>query len=116
MKLKKSSLSRKKIRIRKLISGTSDVPRLSVYRSNRNMYAQLIDDSKGVTLAVATFKQEDDSQKKTKVEQSYVIGKELSKKALDLGIKKCKFDRGGNVYHGRVKSLAKGAREGGLKF
>jgi large subunit ribosomal protein L18 len=101
--------------IRAKISGTSTRPRLSVFRSNKNIYAQIIDDLTGQTLvAVTSAKVEVDST--TKVQVSVEAGKELAKKALEKGITEVVFDRSGYLYHGRVKSLAEGAREGGLKF
>lgn len=104
-------------RIRKTITGTADRPRLSVYRSNKEIYAQLIDDVAGVTLAAASSNEKDvASATATKVEKAQLVGKSLAAKAKDKGIEACSFDRGGYLYHGRVKSLAEGAREGGLKF
>ncbi|MGM0635583.1 MAG: 50S ribosomal protein L18 [Bacteroidota bacterium] len=104
-------------RIRRTITGTASKPRLSVYRSNKALYAQLIDDTEGKTLAsVSSFHLGDQAKGKTKVEQSELVGKTLAEKALKLGIDQVSFDRGGYLYHGRVKSLAEGAREGGLKF
>lgn len=103
---------RKKIRSR--ISGTAAKPRLSVFRSNTNIYAQLIDDKAGKTLVAASSRAITD--KITKVEKAKIVGKNLAEKALAAGITTCVFDRGGYLYHGRVKSLADGAREGGLKF
>ncbi len=105
---------RRKKRVRAKITGTAERPRLSVSRSNRYTYAQLIDDSEGNTLgAVSTANFEG---KKTKTEQAYEAGKKLAKQALDKDIKKVVFDRGAYRYHGRVKALAEGAREGGLNF
>jgi large subunit ribosomal protein L18 len=104
-------------RIRKKVSGVPTKPRLSVFRSNTDIYAQLIDDENGFTLAAASSKEKDiAAQKLTKVEKSKLVGESIAKKALALGLEKVVFDRGGNLYHGRVKSLADGAREGGLKF
>lgn len=101
--------------IRTKISGTSARPRLSVFRSNKNIYAQLIDDLTGQTLvAISSAKVEVGATNKTQV--STEAGKELAKKALEKGITEVVFDRSGYLYHGRVKSLADGAREGGLKF
>lgn len=109
--------NRIKMRIRKVVSGTPECPRLSVYRSNKAIYAQLIDDSKGVTLASASSSETDlSSQKGTKVELAALVGKAIAAKAQAAGITTVTFDRGGYLYHGRVKSLADGAREGGLKF
>jgi large subunit ribosomal protein L18 len=104
-------------RIRKKVSGVSTKPRLSVYRSNKDIYAQLIDDENGFTLAASSSKEKDiAAQKLTKVEKSKLVGDSIAKKALALGLEKVVFDRGGNLYHGRIKSLAEGAREGGLVF
>jgi large subunit ribosomal protein L18 len=104
-------------RIRKVVKGTSQRPRLSVFRSNTGIYAQLIDDIKGVTLLSASSQDRDLRGKKiTKTEQAALVGKKIAEKALAAGIKEVAFDRGGFLYHGRVKALADGAREGGLKF
>ena len=105
-----------KRRIRKRVSGTSKVPRLSVFRSNKQIYAQLIDDINGVTLASASSFKNKAVDSKSKSEQAAVIGKEVAEKALKAGIESVVFDRNGYLYHGRVKSLADSAREGGLKF
>jgi large subunit ribosomal protein L18 len=105
-----------KRRIRKKISGTSKVPRLSVYRSNKQIYAQIIDDTKGVTLASASSYKNTAADSVPKVDQAAVVGKELAEKALKAGVETVVFDRNGYLYHGRVKSLADSAREGGLKF
>lgn len=105
-----------KRRIRKRISGTSKVPRLSVFRSNKQIYAQLIDDVNGVTLASASSYKNKAVEMKNKSEQAAVVGKEVAEKALKAGIETVVFDRNGYLYHGRVKSLANSAREGGLKF
>ncbi|MBS1774170.1 MAG: 50S ribosomal protein L18 [Bacteroidetes bacterium] len=104
-------------RIRAKVVGTAKQPRLSVFRSNKDIYAQLIDDATGLTLAAANSRQKDiAAQKGTKSEKSVLVGKAIAQKALALGIDTCTFDRGGYLYHGRVKSVADGAREGGLKF
>jgi large subunit ribosomal protein L18 len=105
-----------KRRIRKKISGTSKVPRLSVFRSNKQIYAQLIDDTNGVTLASASSYKNKAVENKSKSEQAAVVGKEVAEKALKAGIETVVFDRNGYLYHGRVKSLADSARVGGLKF
>lgn len=113
------SLGRQKIkyRIRKKISGTASNPRLSVFRSNTDIYAQLIDDDNAVTLTAASSRQKDiAAQKAPKAEKSKMVGMAIAKKAVELGIKKAVFDRNGYLYHGRVKALADGAREGGLEF
>lgn len=104
-------------RIRDRVSGTTVRPRLSVYRSNNNIYAQIIDDSKGVTLCAASSSEDGIKDvKDNKVAKSAMVGKILAEKAVAAGIKSVVFDRGGYLYHGRVKSLADAAREGGLKF
>lgn len=102
-------------RIRKIVSGTAAQPRLSVFRSNKEIYAQIIDDERGVTL-VAASSRENGVSKDTKTETANAVGKLIAEKALKAGITTITFDRGGNLYHGRVKSLAEGAREAGLKF
>jgi large subunit ribosomal protein L18 len=104
-------------RIRKKIAGTEQKPRLAVFRSNRDLYLQLINDDKGVTLAAASTKEQSIAEQKgTKTEKSKSAGAALAKKALDLGVKEVVFDRGGNLYHGRVKAAADGAREAGLQL
>jgi large subunit ribosomal protein L18 len=104
-------------RIRKKVSGTAQKPRLAVFRSNSDIYVQLIDDVNGFTLAAASSRDKDISaQKGTKVEKSKLVGAAVARKAKELGITTIVFDRGGNLYHGRVKSVAEGAREGGLQF
>ncbi len=105
-----------KRRIRKKISGTAQLPRLTVFRSNKQIYAQLIDDTKGVTLASASSYNNKATEKLNKVDQAAVVGKEVAEKAVKAGIQSVVFDRNGYLYHGRVKSLANSAREGGLKF
>jgi large subunit ribosomal protein L18 len=112
-------VQRQKIRyrIRKKIAGTAGKPRLAVFRSNTEIYAQLIDDDNGVTLASASSKDKSIvAQKVTKIEKSKLVGAAIALKAKDLGILTVVFDRGGNLYHGRVKSVADGARESGLQF
>ena len=104
-------------RIRKVITGTPVRPRLAVFRSNKQIYAQLIDDANGSTLvAASSIEAEIASQKVNKTEQAKLVGKSLAHKATSAGIKSVIFDRGGYLYHGRVKSLADSAREGGLEF
>jgi len=106
-----------KHRIRKTIYGTAECPRLSVFRSNDQIYAQIINDDLGVTLVSASSQVSSiASQKMTKIEKAKVVGTNLSAKALESGITKVVFDRNGYLYHGRVKSLAEAAREGGLIF
>jgi len=104
-------------RIRARVSGTAQKPRLSVFRSNKDIYVQLIDDANGFTLVAANSREKDiAAQPGNKVEKSAMVGKALAAKALALGLANCVFDRGGYLYHGRVKAIADGAREGGLKF
>lgn len=105
-----------KRRIRKNISGTSTTPRLTVFRSNKQIYAQIIDDTTGKTLVSASSYNNKDAAKGTKIDQAAVVGKEVAEKAIKAGIESVVFDRNGYLYHGRVKSLADSAREGGLKF
>ena len=106
-----------KNRIRKTISGTQSQPRLVVYRSNNEIYAQLINDINGVTIVAASSRDKELSSKKgTKTEVAALVGKLVGEKAIKAGINEVSFDRGGYLYHGRVKSLAEGAREAGLKF
>lgn len=112
-------LRRQKIRyrIRYKISGTGEKPRLSVFRSNTEIYVQLIDDESGKTLVSASSRDKDlKAQQVTKLEKSKMVGAAIARKASDLGISKVVFDRSGYLYHGRVKALADGAREGGLQF
>lgn len=109
----------KHTRIRFTISGTAEMPRLNVYRSTNEIYAQLIDDKAGNTLCSASSMEkglEKTLEGKTKVEQAYEVGKALAEKAVKLGLKKVVFDRSGYIYTGRVKSLADGARSAGLEF
>ena len=105
-----------KFRIKKIVSGTAQKPRLVVFRSNSEIYAQIIDDTKGVTLVAASSRAKDLKATGTKTETAKQVGQAIAKKALAAGIESISFDRGGYLYHGRVKSLAEGAREGGLKF
>lgn len=104
-----------KFRIRKIVSGTAAQPRLSVFRSNKEIYAQIIDDVNGTTLVAASSRDQGVAQG-TSVETAKAVGKLVAEKALKAGISTISFDRGGYLYHGRVKSLAEGAREAGLKF
>jgi len=116
MQLKKSSRREKiRYRIRKKIAGTAERPRLSVFRSNTSIYAQLIDDESGHTLLSVSSRGLKDVKGK-KVDLSKEVGNQIAKQAVDKGISAIVFDRGGYLYHGRVKALAEGAREGGLKF
>ena len=120
MNSKVKSTRRQNIRFRirrKIGEGTAQKPRLSVFRSNTDIYVQLIDDLNGQTLAAASSKEKDIAARKTnKVEKSKLVGEAIARKAVELGIKNVTFDRGGYLYHGRVKSVADGAREGGLQF
>ncbi len=112
-------IRRQKIRyrIRKKIAGTAQKPRLSVFRSNTDIYAQIIDDVNGKTLVAASSKDKDiAAQSGTKVEKSKLVGAALARKAAELGLSQVLFDRSGYLYHGRVKAVADGAREGGLQF
>jgi len=102
--------------IRTRISGSAERPRLSVYRSNKGIYAQVIDDVNGKTIVSASSLSKDFSANGTKSEQSVAVGKLVAQKAIAAGITTVVFDRNGYLYHGRVKSLAEGAREGGLNF
>lgn len=111
--------ARRKIhyRIRKRVSGTAAKPRLSVFRSNKDIYAQLIDDENAVTLAAASSREKDiAAQKVAKVDSSKLVGMAIAKKSAELGITNVIFDRSGYLYHGRIKAVADGAREGGLVF
>ena len=112
---KNKKRQRRHARIRSKISGTAECPRLNVYRSNKNIYAQVIDDVAGVTLASASTLDKEVS-KGTKTEQAIVVGKLVAERAVAKGISEVVFDRGGYLYHGRVKALADSARENGLKF
>ena len=105
-----------RLRIRKKISGSASTPRLAVYRSNKQIYVQLIDDLSGKTIASAGSLKNDAAQKVNKVDQAKLVGKEIAEKAVKAGITTVVFDRGGYLYHGRIKSLAESARENGLKF
>lgn len=103
-------------RIRKTISGTEQRPRLAVFRSNKEIYAQLIDDVTGKTITAASSRDKDIDTKGNKSDVAKLVGKAIAEKAQKAGVDTVAFDRGGYLYHGRVKSLAEGAREGGLKF
>jgi len=117
MNNKSSARVKIKYRIRKKVSGVAAKPRLSVFRSNSDIYAQLIDDNNGFTLAAASSREKDiQAQKAPKIEKSKMLGAAIARKAGELGIKTVVFDRGGYIYHGRVKAVAEGAREGGLVF
>jgi large subunit ribosomal protein L18 len=114
--IKLSRRERIKRGIRKRLSGSTERPRLSVYRSNKGIYAQIIDDNTGKTVVSASSISKDFSAKGNKSEQSKAVGKAVAEKALAAGIKQVVFDRNGYLYHGRVQSLAEGAREAGLNF
>ena len=116
-KVKSQRRQRIRYTIRKNINGTDQAPRLSVFRSNAEIYVQLIDDANGTTLAAASSRDKDiAAQKVAKSEKSKLVGAAIARKAIDLGLNDVVFDRGGNLYHGRVKAVAEAAREGGLKF
>ena len=115
MLTKKNRRNRIHLRIRKTIQGTSVRPRLSVFRSNKQIYAQIIDDLSGKTL-VSAASATDKKSKENKINQATQVGSLIAKKANDAGIENVVFDRNGYLYHGRVKALAESAREGGLKF
>ena len=117
MSLSKSERRQRiKFRIRKIVSGTATKPRLSVFRSNKEIYAQLIDDVNGVTLLATSSRDKGVKLSGTNVEIATEVGKLVAEKALKAGIDTVTFDRGGYLYHGRIKSLAEGARAAGLKF
>lgn len=103
-------------RIRKTIKGTSERPRLSIFRSNKSIYAQVIDDINGHTIVAASSRESGIDVKTNKVLQAAAVGKVLAEKAKAAGVSVVVFDRGGYLYHGRIKALADGAREGGLQF
>ena len=107
-----------KLRIRKIVKGTADRPRVAVFRSNKQIYAQVIDDDNGKTLLSASSREKEiaGADKENKTEQAALVGKLLAGKCKEAGIESIVFDRGGYKYHGRVRKLAEAAREGGLKF
>ncbi|MDZ4666820.1 MAG: 50S ribosomal protein L18 [bacterium] len=111
---KESRRNKIRARIRSRVTGTAQKPRLSVFRSNKYIYAQLIDDVSGKTLVATSSRAL--TEKVAKVDSSVLVGKSLAEKAIASGITEIVFDRGGYLYHGRVKALADGARDGGLKF
>ena len=114
---KQERRERIRFRIRKTVSGTEQRPRLAVFRSNKEIYAQLIDDVNGTTITAASSRDKSiDVSKVNKSEAAKLVGKAIAEKAMKAGVEAVTFDRGGYLYHGRVKSLAEGAREGGLKF
>ena len=117
--LKEIRRTKVKGRVRQVVSGDATAPRLSVYRSNKQVYAQLIDDVKGVTLASAASSEKGVIEKTkglNKIDQAKLVGSVIAKKAVEAGFSTVRFDRNGYLYHGRVKALAEGAREAGLKF
>ena len=117
MNSKVSARQKIRYRIRKKIIGSAAKPRLSVFRSNKDIYVQLIDDANGTTIASASSREKDIAAQKTnKVETSKLVGAAIARKSQDLGIKDVVFDRSGYLYHGRIKAVAEGAREGGLIF
>jgi large subunit ribosomal protein L18 len=114
---KQERRQRIKYRIRKKLSGTGDRPRMTVYRSNKQIYVQLVDDLSGKTLGAASSKEKDiASQKGNKIEQAKLVGKRIAEVAKEKGIDNVVFDRNGYLYHGRVKNLAEAARKSGLKL
>ena len=113
---KKAMRLKRHVRVRGKISGTPCRPRLNVFRSNANIYAQIIDDVKGCTLVSASSLEKDFSCEGTKTDAAKQVGVNVAERAKAKGIENVVFDRGGYVYHGRVKALAEGAREGGLQF
>lgn len=113
---KKAKRARRHLRVRKKVFGTPERPRLSVYRSEKNIYAQIIDDINGKTLASASSLEKDFSAKGGNKEGAKLVGETVAKNAINSGITEVVFDRGGYIYHGRVQQLAEAAREAGLKF
>ncbi len=114
---KQGRRTRIRMRVRKIVSGSASRPRLSVFRSNQQIYAQLIDDNAGVTLLSVSSREKEISETSgSKTDKAALVGKCVAEKALSAGIKDVVFDRNGYLYHGRVKQLAEAAREGGLKF
>ena len=117
MKSKKDKRQNIRYRIRKTIKGTADLPRLAVFRSNKQIYAQLIDDITGHTIVAASSRDKSlEGKNVTKIEQAKLVGSLIGEKAKQVGVNTVKFDRGGFIFHGRVKALAEAAREIGLKF
>lgn len=113
---KKANREKRHLRVRKKVFGTVERPRLSVFKSEKNIYAQVIDDVNGVTLAAASSLDKDFSAKGGNKEGAKLVGELVAKKALAKGINEVVFDRGGYIYHGRIKELAEAAREAGLQF
>jgi len=117
MNSKKQARKKVRLSIRSKVFGTSEIPRLAVYRSNKQIYAQIIDDTVGKTLTAASSNQKKlINTKGTKIDQATAVGKLIAENAKSVGIESVVFDRGGFLYHGRVKALAESARETGLKF
>lgn len=113
---RQESRVRRHIRVRKKVFGTPEMPRLAVYRSEKNIYAQIVDDINGVTLVSASSLEKEFNGVGSNKEGAKLVGESVAKKALEKGITKVVFDRGGYIYHGRVQQLAEGAREAGLQF
>ena len=116
---RRAARQRRHVRVRTKINGTEEIPRLSVFRSLKHIYAQIIDDSEGCTLVSASTLDTDVREQLdglSKTEQAEIVGKRLAEKALSSGVTRVVFDRGGYLYHGRVKALADASREAGLKF
>ncbi|MCL2383252.1 MAG: 50S ribosomal protein L18 [Oscillospiraceae bacterium] len=113
---RKKERERRHLRVRKKVTGTAEIPRLCVYRSNSNVYAQIIDDVKQITLVSASTADKEVKTKKANKEAAKEVGTLIAKRALDKKIETVVYDRGGYIYHGIVKELAEAAREGGLKF
>ena len=113
---RKMERERRHKRVRTKLSGTSDRPRLCVYRSNTNIYAQIVDDSKGVTIVAASTLDKNIKEKHSNIEAAKEVGALIAKRAIEKNIKTVVFDRGGYIYHGVVKELAEAARSGGLEF
>ncbi len=107
---------RRHIRVRRKISGTPERPRLCVYRSNTNVYAQIVDDTKGVTLVAASTLDKEVKEKHSNIKAAKQVGELIAKRALEKNIKNVVYDRGGYIYHGVIKELAESARSGGLEF
>ncbi len=113
---KNQTRQKRHLRVRNRVAGTAQRPRLNVFRSLAHIYAQVIDDEKGMTLAAASSLDKDFDGKGGNIAAAKAVGAAIAKKALEKGISEVVFDRGGYIYHGRVKALAEAAREGGLKF
>ena len=113
---RKMERTRRHVRVRTKISGTAECPRLCVYRSNTNIYAQIVDDTKGVTLVSASTLDKEIKEKHSNIEAAKEVGALIAKRALEKKIKNVVYDRGGYIYHGVVKELAEAARSGGLEF